>query len=88
MEKQIHEIANEIRKGIHYDCKCDECERLRNLLDYLVGVESRFDEFMEIYEKYKVSDTLCILSDKVKDFLREMEDYYLKFKEVRNSSQA
>jgi len=47
MEKQIHEIANEIRKQIHINCKCDECKRLRGLLDYLVGIENRLDSFLE-----------------------------------------
>ena len=100
MEDKIHKIASEIRKKIHYNCKCNECERLRDLLDYLVGIENRLDSFLEIYEKYKVSDTCSIQSDNVKDFLKEIMSYYVEIKkdkfmeveqqkkEVRNFSQA
>ena len=80
MEKQIHEIANEIRKNIHYNCQCDKCERLRGLLDSLVGMENRLDSFLEIYEKYKVSDTCSIKYDNVKDFLKEVMSYYVEIK--------
>ena len=55
----------------------------------LVNVEKKIKAFLDIYEKFKVSDTLCIERSKVKSFLIAMEKYYLKLKtEAPNSSQA
>jgi hypothetical protein len=45
-EPRLHEVAEVIRKQIHLDCMCKECERLRLLLDYLAGVEFRLPELI------------------------------------------
>lgn len=34
----LGDIEDTIREGIHYNCKCKSCERRRDMLDFLVGV--------------------------------------------------
>ena len=43
-DPRLQEIASELRKKITNNCNCKECERLRGLLDYIVGLERKQEE--------------------------------------------
>ncbi len=48
MKPKTDEIAEEIRKGIHYNCSCEDCEKSRLLLDHLVGIDLALEDKEEV----------------------------------------
>jgi len=99
-EKNIEGLRKQLAnwENIFFNIKLNSKGEFADATYYLI-LKDTIKEFLDIYEKYKVSDTCSIERDNIKDFLKEIMSYYVEIKkdkimeveqqkkEVRNSSQ-